>query len=153
MEVVPTLDLMYYFSHNTARLLRRQKIDIGQYGLMGRSSYLVYKPLGVAGIISPWNFPWATPLDEVVMALMAGNAAVLKPSELTPLTALKIAEVFKEARLPEGLFEIVTGDGSTGAALVEAGVDKIMRSSVGTTSIEVASAGGLPVSREISDAI
>ena len=126
MEVVPTLDLMYYFSHNTARLLRRQKIDIGQYGLMGRSSYLVYKPLGVAGIISPWNFPWATPLDEVVMALMAGNAAVLKPSELTPLTALKIAEVFKEARLPEGLFEIVTGDGSTGAALVEAGVDKIM---------------------------
>ena len=126
MEVVPTLDLMYYFSHNTARLLRRQKIDIGQYGLMGRSSYLVYKPLGVAGIISPWNFPWATPLDEVVMALMAGNAAVLKPSELTPLTALKIAEVFKEARLPEGLFEIVTGDGSTGPALVEAGVDKIM---------------------------
>ena len=126
MEVVPTLDLMYYFSHNTARLLRRQKIDIGQYGLMGRSSYLVYKPLGVAGIISPWNFPWATPLDEVVMALMAGNAVVLKPSELTPLTALKIAEVFKEARLPEGLFEIVTGDGSTGAALVEAGVDKIM---------------------------
>ncbi len=93
---------------------------------MGRSSYLVYKPLGVVGIISPWNFPWATPLDEVVMALMAGNAVVLKPSELTPLTALKIGEVFKEARLPEGLVEIVTGDGSTGAALVEAGVDKIM---------------------------
>ena len=126
MEIVPTLDLMHYFARNTERLLMRQKIDIGQYDLMGRSSYIVYKPLGVVGIISPWNFPWATPLDEVVMALMAGNAVVLKPSELTPLTALKIGEVFQQARLPEGLLEIVTGDGSTGAALVDAGVDKIM---------------------------
>jgi acyl-CoA reductase-like NAD-dependent aldehyde dehydrogenase len=126
MEVVPTLDLMNYFARNTAELLKRQKIDIGQYGLMGRSSYIFYKPLGVVGIISPWNFPWATPLDEVVMALMAGNAVVLKPSELTSLTALKIGAIFKEAQLPERLLEIVTGDGSTGAALVEAGVDKIM---------------------------
>jgi acyl-CoA reductase-like NAD-dependent aldehyde dehydrogenase len=126
MEIVPTLDLMNYFARNTAELLKRQKIDIGQYGLMGRSSYIFYKPLGVIGIISPWNFPWATPLDEVVMALMAGNAVVLKPSELTSLTALKIGAIFKEAQLPDGLLEIVTGDGSTGAALVEAGVDKIM---------------------------
>jgi len=126
MEIVPTLDLMHHFARNTERLLKRQKIDIGQYGLMGRSSYIVYKPLGVVGIISPWNFPWATPLDEIVMALMAGNTVVLKPSELTPLTALKIAEIFKSARLPENVLEIVTGDGSTGAALVDAGVDKIM---------------------------
>lgn len=140
MEVVPTLDLMYYFAKNTERLLRRQKIDIGQYGLMGRSSYLVYKPLGVVGIISPWNFPWATPLDEVVMALMAGNAVVLKPSELTPLTALKIGEVFKQARFPEGLLEIVTGDGSTGAALVEAGVNKIMFTGSVATGKRVAEA-------------
>jgi succinate-semialdehyde dehydrogenase/glutarate-semialdehyde dehydrogenase len=140
MEVVPTLDLMYYFAHNTKKLLRRDKINIGQYGLMGRSSYLVYKPLGVVGIISPWNFPWATPLDEVVMALMAGNAVVLKPSELTPLTALKISQVFKQARLPEGLLEIVTGDGSTGGALVEAGVDKVMFTGSVATGKKVAEA-------------
>ena len=126
MEIVPALDLMHYFARHTERMLTRQKIAIGQYDLMGRSSYVVYKPLGVVGIISPWNFPWATPLDEVVMALMAGNAVVLKPSELTPLSALKIGEVFQQARLPEGLLEIVTGDGSTGAALVDAPVDKIM---------------------------
>ncbi|HEX6731416.1 MAG TPA: aldehyde dehydrogenase family protein [Pyrinomonadaceae bacterium] len=126
MEIVPGLDLMYYFARQTSELLRSQPIDIGQYGLMGRSSKIVYKPLGVVGIISPWNFPWATPLDEVVMALMAGNAVVLKPSELTPFTALRIGEVFKRAGLPEGLLEIVTGDGSTGAALVDSGVDKIM---------------------------
>lgn len=140
MEIVPTLDLMHYFARNAERILMRQKIDIGQYGLMGRSSYIVYKPLGVVGIISPWNFPWATPLDEVVMALMAGNAVVLKPSELTPLTALKIGEVFREARLPEGLLEIVTGDGSTGAALVNAGVDKIMFTGSVATGKRVAEA-------------
>lgn len=126
MEIVPTLDLMHYFAENTESLLDQRRIGLGQYNLMGRSSYVVYKPLGVVGIISPWNFPWATPLDEVVMALMAGNAVVVKPSELTPLTALKIGDIFKQADLPEGLLHIVTGDGSTGAALVDAGVDKIM---------------------------
>jgi succinate-semialdehyde dehydrogenase/glutarate-semialdehyde dehydrogenase len=126
MELSPTLDLMQYFARRTGKLLRPQKIDIGQYALMGRSSRIVYRPLGVIGIISPWNFPWAIPLGEVVMALMAGNAVVLKPSELTTLVGLKIGEVFKRASLPEGLLEVVAGDGQTGAALVEAGVDKIM---------------------------
>src|SRR5689334_22226499 len=140
MEIVPTLDLMQYFARNTRKLLDRRKIDLGQYNFMARSSYIVYKPLGVVGIISPWNFPWATPLDEVVMALMAGNAVVLKPSELTPFTALKIREVFKQAKLPEGLLEVVTGDGSTGAALVEAGVDKVMFTGSVATGKRVAEA-------------
>jgi acyl-CoA reductase-like NAD-dependent aldehyde dehydrogenase len=140
MEIVPALDLMHYFARHTSRLLRPQKIDIGQYGLMGRSSQVVYKPLGVVGIISPWNFPWATPLAEVVMALMAGNSVVLKPSELTLLTALKIGEVFKLAQLPEGLLEIVTGDGSTGAALTDAGLNKIMFTGSVATGKRVAAA-------------
>ena len=140
MEIVPTLDLMRYFARQTARLLRDEKIDLGQYKLLGRSSRVVYKPLGVVGIISPWNFPWAIPAGEVVMALMAGNAAVLKPSELTPLTGLKLADVFGRAGLPEGLLEVVTGDGSTGAALVEAGVDKIMFTGSVATGRRVAEA-------------
>jgi succinate-semialdehyde dehydrogenase/glutarate-semialdehyde dehydrogenase len=126
MEIVPTLDLMHYFADHTKEILKRRRVGLGQYNFMARTSYIVYRPLGVVGIISPWNFPWATPLDEVVMALMAGNAVVVKPSELTPFTALRIADVFKQAQLPEGLLQIVTGDGSTGAALVEAGVNKIM---------------------------
>ena len=140
MEIVPTLDLMHYFAENAEDLLDQRRIGLGQYNLMGRSSYVVYKPLGVVGIISPWNFPWATPLDEVVMALMAGNAVVVKPSELTPLTALKIGEVFKQAQLPEGLLSIVTGDGSTGAALVDAGVNKIMFTGSVNTGKRVAEA-------------
>jgi succinate-semialdehyde dehydrogenase/glutarate-semialdehyde dehydrogenase len=140
MEIVPTLDLMQYFADHTKQILKRKRVGLGQYNLMARSSYIVYKPLGVVGIISPWNFPWATPLDEVVMALMAGNAVVVKPSELTPFTALKIADVFKQAQLPAGLLEIVTGDGSTGAALVEAGVNKIMFTGSVNTGKRVAEA-------------
>ncbi|HEV7395918.1 MAG TPA: aldehyde dehydrogenase family protein [Pyrinomonadaceae bacterium] len=140
MEVVPTLDLMHYFARHTANLLKPQKIDIGQYGLMGRSSRLIYKPLGVVGIISPWNFPWATPLDEVAMALMAGNAVVVKPSELTPLVALKIADIFQRASLPKDLLSIVTGDGATGTALVDAPVDKIMFTGSVATGKRVAEA-------------
>jgi acyl-CoA reductase-like NAD-dependent aldehyde dehydrogenase len=140
MEVVPTLDLMFYFATKTAKLLKPTKVNIGQYQLMGRSSKIIYKPLGVVGIISPWNFPWATPLDEVVMAVMAGNAVVLKPSELTPLSGLKIAEVFAQTNLPAGLLTVITGDGSTGAALVEAGVDKIMFTGSVTTGKRVAEA-------------
>ncbi|HEY9405641.1 MAG TPA: aldehyde dehydrogenase family protein [Pyrinomonadaceae bacterium] len=140
MELVPTLDLMNFFARRTARLLRGEKIDIGQYGLMGRSSRIVYKPLGVVGIVSPWNFPWAIPLGEVVMALMAGNAVILKPSELTPLVGVKIGEVFARAGLPDNLLTVVTGDGRTGAALVEAGVDKIMFTGSVATGRRVAEA-------------
>jgi acyl-CoA reductase-like NAD-dependent aldehyde dehydrogenase len=152
MEIVPTLDLMTYFARRTRQLLRPRKIDIGQYGLIGRSSRIIYHPLGVVGIISPWNFPWAIPLGEVVMALMAGNSVVLKPSELTPLTGLKIGEVFRRAGLPEGLLEIVTGDGTTGAALVEADVNKIMFTGSVQTGKRVAEAAArrlIPVVLEL----
>ena len=140
MEIVPTLDSMYYFAHAAASLLRPQKLDIGQYGLMGRSSSIAFRPLGVIGIISPWNFPLATPADEVVMALMAGNAVILKPSELTPLIALKLGDIFSRAGLPEGLLNIVTGDGSTGAAVVDARVDKIMFTGSVATGKRIAAA-------------
>ncbi|MEO7969973.1 MAG: succinic semialdehyde dehydrogenase [bacterium] len=140
MEIVPTLDAMHYFAHASENLLRPQKIDIGQYGLMGRSSRLIFKPLGVVGIISPWNFPLATPAQEIVMALMAGNAVVLKPSELTPLIALKLGELFERAGLPNHLLEIVTGDGSSGAALIDARVDRIMFTGSVATGKRVAEA-------------
>ncbi|MDX6443217.1 MAG: hypothetical protein QOH71_291 [Blastocatellia bacterium] len=140
MELAPTLDLMQYFARKTAGMLRPIRISVGQYALMGRSSYEIYKPLGVIGIVSPWNFPWATPLDEIVMALSAGNTVVLKPSELTPLTALKIKDIFKRAGIADGVLQVVTGDGSTGAALVGAGVDKIMFTGSVATGKRVAEA-------------
>ncbi len=126
MEIAPVLDLMQYFAKNAEKMLKPRKINIGLYGLLGRTSKIVYQPLGVVGIIPAWNYPFSIPLGEVVMSLMAGNTVVLKPSELTPLIGLKIGEICKKAGLPENVVQIVTGAGETGAALVEAAPDKIM---------------------------
>ncbi len=84
------------------------------------------KPLGVAGQIIPWNFPLLMAAWKLAPALATGNTCVLKPAETTPLTALTLAEIFQQAELPPGVVNIVTGDGSVGAALVDhPGVDKI----------------------------
>jgi aldehyde dehydrogenase (NAD+) len=90
------------------------------------SEFPGHAPVGVCGQIIPWNFPLLMLAWKVAPALAAGNTVVLKPAEYTPLTALAFAEVCQEAGLPAGVFNVVTGDGWTGAALVEhADVDKI----------------------------
>ena len=83
------------------------------------------RPLGVAGQIIPWNFPLLMLAWKIAPALAAGNTVVLKPAETTPLTALLFCDVVRQAELPAGVVNIVTGDGRTGAALVEGDVDKI----------------------------
>ncbi|NNE66732.1 MAG: aldehyde dehydrogenase family protein [Pyrinomonadaceae bacterium] len=139
-EIAPVLDLMQYFAKRTEKMLRPEKRPIGLLGLMGRHSRIVYKPVGVVGIIPAWNFPFSIPLGEVVMAIMAGNSVVLKPSELTPLTGNKIAEVFEIAQLPKDVLQIVHGAGETGAALVESGPDKIMFTGSVATGKKIAAA-------------
>jgi succinate-semialdehyde dehydrogenase/glutarate-semialdehyde dehydrogenase len=126
MEIAPVLDLMQYFATNAERLLRPRKVKIGLYSLLGRTSKIVYHPLGVVGIIPAWNYPFAIPLGEATMALMAGNSVIIKPSELTSLVGLKIGEIFERAAAPQDLVQVVTGDGRTGAALVVAAPNKIM---------------------------
>ena len=83
------------------------------------------QPLGVAGQIIPWNFPLLMAAWKLAPALAAGNTCVLKPAETTPLSALLLAEILQQAELPDGVVNIVTGDGSAGAALVDSDVDKI----------------------------
>jgi len=140
MEIAPALDLMQYFARNAEKLLKPKSISIGLYALLGRSSKIVYHPLGVVGIIPAWNYPFSIPLGEAVMALMAGNTVVIKPSELTPLVGLKIGEIFARAGAPDGLVQVVTGDGRTGAALVEAAPDKIMFTGSVATGKKIAEA-------------
>lgn len=92
------------------------------YAFPGREA----QPVGVAGQIIPWNFPLLMAAWKIAPALACGNTVVLKPAETTPLTCLKLAEVIQEAGLPEGVVNIITGAGETGAALVNhPGVDKI----------------------------
>jgi aldehyde dehydrogenase (NAD+) len=84
------------------------------------------RPLGVVGAIVPWNFPLLIAAWKIAPALACGNTVVLKPAETTPLTALLLAKICEEAELPPGVVNIVTGDGTTGAALVEhPDVDKV----------------------------
>ena len=83
-------------------------------------AYTVKRPLGVVGIITPWNFPIAIPAWKIAPALICGNALVFKPASSTPLCAVKLAEVFEEAGLPPGVLNLVTGPGAqVGSALVE----------------------------------
>ena len=92
------------------------------YGLAGRR----VEPMGVVGQIVPWNFPLLMAAWKLAPALACGNTAVLKPAETTPLTALLLAEICQEAELPDGVVNIIPGDGATGAALVRhPGIDKI----------------------------
>jgi succinate-semialdehyde dehydrogenase/glutarate-semialdehyde dehydrogenase len=122
-EVFPTCDLMSHFAAKTEKILRDERFNIAVF--RNKRSMITYEPLGVVGIITPWNFPFALSMGEVVMALMAGNAVVLKPSEYTPLTGDFIRRLFASAGFPEGVLQVVQGDGLTGAALVDASVDKI----------------------------
>jgi aldehyde dehydrogenase (NAD+) len=93
----------------------------------GAFTFTLRQPVGVVGAIVPWNFPFLLSSWKIAPALAAGNTVVLKPASLTPLTALKLAELCQEAGLPEGVFNVVTGPGAAvGMALVRhPGVDKI----------------------------
>ena len=91
----------------------------------GRRLKVRYEPVGVVGVIGPWNYPFNNSFGDCIPALAAGNAVVLKPSEITPLTSLLMAEMLAEVGLPEGVFAVATGGGETGAALVDL-VDYVM---------------------------
>jgi acyl-CoA reductase-like NAD-dependent aldehyde dehydrogenase len=124
MEVLPTIDALRWIARAGCELLADEKIPMSQPFLKTKSSAFTYEPLGVIGIISPWNYPWSIPFGEVALALMAGNGVVLKPSSLTPLVGERIRKVFERAGVPEGLVRVVHGPG-TGSALVRSSIGKV----------------------------
>jgi acyl-CoA reductase-like NAD-dependent aldehyde dehydrogenase len=115
-------DLLDYAAGGVERLTGRQ------IPVPGGLDVTILEPLGVVGVIAPWNFPMPIAAWGVAPALAAGNAVLLKPAETTPLTALRLAELARAAGLPEGLFQVLPGHGAvTGKALVEhPGVAKIV---------------------------
>ena len=124
MEVLPTIDALHWVARAGQQILADEKIPMPQLFLKTKRSAFIYEPLGVIGVIAPWNYPWSIPFGEVAIALMAGNGVVLKPASLTPLLGERIARVFERAGVPEGLVRVVHGPG-TGAALVESNVAKV----------------------------
>src|ERR1700736_1433050 len=117
----------------------------------GKKLILRFRPLGLIGVIGPWNYPLTNSFGDCIPALAAGNSVILKPSEITPLTSLLLAEGMRECGLPENVLQIATGRGETGAALVEH-VDMIMFTGSTRTGRKVAETAArrlIPASLEL----
>jgi succinate-semialdehyde dehydrogenase/glutarate-semialdehyde dehydrogenase len=130
-EVITAVDYLTYYCKNAKRILTPRELSF--HYLKHKKSVVHYVPRGVVGIISPWNFPFIIPMADLFTALVAGNAVVVKPSEVTPLVVQKAKEIFDSTGLPEDLFGVVYGDGAVGQALIEGGIQKL----VFTGSVEV----------------
>ncbi len=148
MEVLPTIDALRWIAREGVELLADAKIPMSQVFLRAKSSAFTFEPLGVIGVISPWNYPWSIPFGEVALALMAGNGVVLKPASLTPLIGERIARVFERAGVPEGLVRVVHGPG-TGSALVRSSAAKIFF----TGSVETGRGVGEECARQLKGSV
>jgi succinate-semialdehyde dehydrogenase/glutarate-semialdehyde dehydrogenase len=123
-DVVPVLLLLNHFLRHAPAILADEPIDLAI--TPHRKSYITYRPKGVVAVISPWNFPLCIPAFDALMALIAGNAVVIKPSEVTPLSALALEECVREAGIDPDLLQVVTGLKETGAALIDARPDHVV---------------------------
>jgi acyl-CoA reductase-like NAD-dependent aldehyde dehydrogenase len=118
-------DALGFWGRKAGKYLADERVKAHSPLLFGKKLLVRYRPVGVVGVIGPWNYPLTNTFGDVVPALMAGNSVVMKPSEVTPLTSLLVAEGAEAVGLPEGVLSIATGAGETGAALVD-NVDMIM---------------------------
>jgi succinate-semialdehyde dehydrogenase/glutarate-semialdehyde dehydrogenase len=125
MDIYAGCDSLHFYAKEAEKLLRPEKKRLHGMVAIGKKLQVVYKPLGVVGVISPWNGPFILSLNPTVQALMAGNAVLLKPSSSTAFSGKLVGDLFEAAGLPEGLLTVLVGDSETGQALLEVGVDKI----------------------------
>lgn len=138
-----------YYKKEAPKVLSRQKVKTPIL-FPGQVSWMTYFPMGVIAVISPWNFPFRLAVLPTLSALIAGNTVVLKPSEVTPETGELMRELFERANLGRGVVTVCQGDGTTGAALCEADVDKIFfTGSVATGRKVMAAAAKRPIPVEL----
>jgi succinate-semialdehyde dehydrogenase/glutarate-semialdehyde dehydrogenase len=151
-EVMVVLDTARFHIENAHRLLRDEFLPHGNLAMKTKRGRIVREPYGVIGIVSPWNYPFSIPATEALAGLVAGNAIVVKPSELTPLAALELASLLHRAGVPQDIFQVVVGDGTTGAALVNSAIDKLVFTgsvATGKRIAQDAAARLLPVTLEL----
>ncbi len=138
-EVLPTADVVAYWSKVIGDLLEPTEIELDAMTYPGKSGAIHREARGVVGVIMPWNFPVALPLRTLVPALLAGNAVVFKPSEVTPRSGELVAKLF-DGLVPLGVVELVQGGGEVGAALAEGDVDLVVFTGSVATGRKVAHA-------------
>jgi acyl-CoA reductase-like NAD-dependent aldehyde dehydrogenase len=149
MELLPTIDALHWCADAGPKILADERIRYPQPFLLSKRSHFSYEPIGVVGVIAPWNYPWSIPFGEVAIALMAGNGVVLKPASLTPLLGDRIRGIFGKAGFPDGLVQTVHGGGRIGDALVKSSAGKIFF----TGSVEVGRKVGEACARRMKGSV
>ncbi|QFZ22953.1 aldehyde dehydrogenase family protein [Saccharothrix syringae] len=124
VELALVIDHLHWAARHAPKVLGRRKVSPGML-MYNFAATLEYRPLGVVGVIGPWNYPAFTPMGSIAYALAAGNAVVFKPSEFTPGVGVFLAATLGEVVPEFPVLQVVTGFGDTGAALCRAGVDKL----------------------------
>jgi acyl-CoA reductase-like NAD-dependent aldehyde dehydrogenase len=114
-----------FWAKNAPKYLADERVHSSSVMVKGKKLILRYRPIGLVGVIGPWNYPLTNSFGDCIPALAAGNAVILKPSEVTPLTSLLLADGLRQCGLPDDVFAVATGRGETGAALTDE-VDMIM---------------------------
>jgi len=140
-----------FWATHAGEYLADERVKSSQVLVKGKKLILRFRPLGLIGVIGPWNYPLTNSFGDCIPALAAGNSVILKPSEITPLTSLLLAEAMRECGLPENVLQIATGRGETGAALVDH-VDMIMFTGSTRTGRKVAETAAkrlIPASLEL----
>jgi acyl-CoA reductase-like NAD-dependent aldehyde dehydrogenase len=140
-----------FWSKNAEKYLAEERIRSASPFVKGRKLIVRYAPLGVVGVIGPWNYPLTNSFGDCIPAMMAGNAVLLKPSEVTPLTSMLMAEMLRECGLPEDVYQVVPGYGETAQAMIDE-VDFVMftgSTATGKKVMERAARTLTPVSLEL----
>jgi acyl-CoA reductase-like NAD-dependent aldehyde dehydrogenase len=138
-EVLPTADVVTYWCESAEELLAPMEVELDKMAYPAKTGWIHRDARGVVALITPWNFPVALPLRTLLPALLAGNAVVFKPSEVSPRSGALVAELF-EGLLPPGVLQVVQGGGEAGAALVSADVDLVVFTGSVATGRKVAHA-------------
>jgi acyl-CoA reductase-like NAD-dependent aldehyde dehydrogenase len=124
-EVLLALDTAEFLAKRAPSWLKPEKVRHHNIAMKAKSGWLEFSPLGVVAIISPWNYPFSIPMAQVIPALAAGNAVLLKPSELTPWSGALLGEIITDAKLPQDIVQVLQGPGELGAAIIESGPAKV----------------------------
>jgi succinate-semialdehyde dehydrogenase/glutarate-semialdehyde dehydrogenase len=148
MELLPTVDSLKWIADNGPEILADERLSMPPF-LKTKRAKFSFEPIGVVGVIAPWNYPWSIPFGEVAIALMAGNGVVLKPASLTPVIGDRIRMLFEKAGFPEGLVRTVHGGGRIGDALVKSTAGKIFF----TGSVEVGQKVGVACAQRMKGSV
>ena len=150
-ELLVVCNALTYWAKQGPKHLADEKARPFSPLLWGKKLLVRYVPHGVVGVIGPWNYPLSNNFGDAAPALLAGNSVVLKPSDVTPLTSLLMADAMREIGLPDDVFQVATGRGETGAAIVET-VDMVHftgSTATGRKVAEVAAKRLIPVTLEL----